>query len=238
MPAPNRFGPPPATVDPSLFKVAIMVSLALHLLLLLALSGWLPGSNTPAVNLPISSLQVTLLTTPAGPTPQRAQVLAQHDSQGSQHATPLSAATPQAEQQPPAPTRVANARLLSAQPATAQRPQAKLATAAVGVSWANYVEDWRHRVEDIGNRNYPPEARQQNLFGSLELLVTIRADGALLDVRVLRSSGTAVLDEAALRIVRQAAPYPPFPSTLAAEYGSLQVVRKWTFTTTNQLAGS
>ncbi|MEQ6291048.1 TonB family protein [Vogesella sp. GCM10023246] len=215
-----------------------MVSLALHLLLLLALSGWLPSSNTPAVNLPLSSLQVTLLTTPAGPAPQRAQVLAQHDSQGSQHATPLSAATPQAEQQSPAPTRVANARLLSAQPATAQRPQAKLATAAVGVSWASYVEDWRHRVEDIGNRNYPPEARQQNLFGSLELLVTIRADGALLDVRVLRSSGTAVLDEAALRIVRQAAPYPPFPSTLAAEYGSLQVVRKWTFTTANQLAGS
>lgn len=238
MPAPNRFGPPPATVDPSLFKVAIMVSLALHLLLLLALSGWLPHSNTPAANLPLSSLQVTLLPTPAGATPQRAQVLAQHDSQGSQHVAPLSDTTPQAEQQPPAPTRVANGQLPTTQPAAKQRPQARLTTAAVGVSWASYVEDWRHRVEDIGNRNYPPEARQQNLFGSLELLVTIRADGALLDVRVLRSSGTAVLDEAALRIVRQAAPYPPFPSTLAAEYGSLQVVRKWTFTTANQLAGS
>ncbi|MFC3532549.1 energy transducer TonB [Vogesella facilis] len=215
-----------------------MVSLALHLLLLLALSGWLPGSSTPAVNLPISSLQVTLLPTPPGQTPQRAQLLAQHDSQGSLQATQAATPAAQPEQQPPLPSPIANARLLTAPPASAQRPQARLSTAAVGVSWANYVEDWRHRVEDIGNRNYPAEARQQNLFGSLELLVTIRADGALLDVRVLRSSGTAVLDQAALRIVRQAAPYPPFPSTLAAEYGSLQVVRKWTFTTANQLAGS
>ncbi|WP_217450833.1 TonB family protein, partial [Vogesella oryzae] len=163
------------------------------------------------------------------------------------HNPPPGAPPPAAPPPPPAPQRrhpppppaIANANLLTTQPSAPPQPTPSTSTtAAVGVSWAGYVEDWRHRVEEIGNRNYPAEVRQQNLFGSLELQVTIRADGALLDVSVRRSSGSSVLDQAAMRIVRQAAPYPPFPSKLAAEYGSLQVVRKWTFTTANQLAGS
>lgn len=238
MPAPRRFSPPPSAVDPALFKVAIMISLALHLLLLVLLSGWLPG-GIPVVNLPISALRVTLLNTPPGKAPAQARLLAQHDSQGQLQQTRLDAPQNSAEAAlapPPVPARQ-NAKLTSPNKSTT-RPQAQLTSAAIGVSWAGYVEDWRKRVERIGNQNYPPEAKARNLYGSLELLVTIRADGALLDVSVLRSSGIPVLDAAAQQIVRLAAPYPPFPAKLAAEYGSLQVVRKWTFTAANQLAGS
>lgn len=214
-----------------------MISLALHLLVLVAISGWLP-SGAPAVNLPVSSLQVTLLPTPAAKRPTQALLLAQHDSAGLlQQATQAKQAKIQDNNQPLAPANQQQATLSSPQRST-PRPQAQLGSAAIGVSWAGYVEDWRKRVERIGNQNYPAEAKAQNLYGSLELLVTIGADGALLDVRLLRSSGSPVLDAAALRIVQLAAPYPPFPASLAAEYGSLQVVRKWTFTTANQLAGS
>jgi len=236
MPAPHRFSPPPASVDPALFKVAIMISLALHLLVLVAISGWLP-SGQPAVNLPVRSLQVTLLPTPPTLPPSQARLLAQHDSQGllQQDSPAKDMATGSPQLSPPSNQQQAT---LHTPQQSIPRPQAQLGAAAIGVSWAGYVEDWRKRVEHIGNQNYPTEAKAQNLFGSLELLVTIRADGALLDVRLLRSSGSTVLDNAALRIVQLAAPYPPFPARLAAEYGSLQVVRKWTFTTANQLASS
>ena len=118
------------------------------------------------------------------------------------------------------------------------KAKAVFGVSATGVSWARYVEDWRLKIERIGKRNYPAEARAQNLYGSLELAVVIRADGALQEVRLLRSSGHAVLDQAAQNIVRMAAPYAPFPPTLAAEFRSLEVVRKWSFTTANQLSAN
>ena len=76
--------------------------------------------------------------------------------------------------------------------------------------FAYYLEAWRRKVERIGKLNYPQEARSRGLSGSLRLLVTITAEGTLRDVRVLETSGHRILDEAALHIVRLAAPYAPF----------------------------
>ncbi|NJN50545.1 MAG: energy transducer TonB [Gammaproteobacteria bacterium] len=76
---------------------------------------------------------------------------------------------------------------------------------------AYYLQSWRRKVESIGNLNYPDEARRRGLYGSLRLLVSITPDGGLKEVRVLDSSGHKVLDDAAMRIVRLAAPYAPFP---------------------------
>lgn len=94
---------------------------------------------------------------------------------------------------------------------------------------AYYLQSWRHRVESVGNLNYPEEARRRQLFGDLTLLVTIRPDGSLKDVRVLESSGHQVLDDAALRIVRLAAPYPPFPDDMRESTDLLEIVRSWRF---------
>lgn len=108
---------------------------------------------------------------------------------------------------------------------------------AYGVEWARYVEDWRIKIERVGRLNYPDEARRQGLFGSLQLRVVVGADGRLLSVDVTRSSGHALLDDAAVRIVRMSAPFAPFPPALAAKFSSLQIARKWSFTTDNSLAG-
>ncbi|MEM7219992.1 MAG: energy transducer TonB [Pseudomonadota bacterium] len=94
---------------------------------------------------------------------------------------------------------------------------------------AAYLRSWRRKVESVGNLNYPAEARQRQLYGDLTLLVTIRPDGSLKDVRVLRSSGHSVLDDAALRIVRLAAPYPPFPVEMRRSTDLLEIVRSWQF---------
>ena len=92
-----------------------------------------------------------------------------------------------------------------------------------------YFEAWRRKVERVGNLNYPDAARDRSLYGSLRLLVAIAPDGALNDVRVLESSGHRVLDDAALRIVRLAAPFAPFPPEMRRNTDVLEIVRTWQF---------
>jgi len=94
---------------------------------------------------------------------------------------------------------------------------------------AAYLMEWRQRVEAVGNRYYPEASVRYGLYGSLRLLVSIRSDGSLADIRVLSSSGYAVLDEAAIKIVRMAAPYAPFPEELRATTDQLEIIRTWQF---------
>jgi protein TonB len=100
--------------------------------------------------------------------------------------------------------------------------------------YARYFEDWRTRVEKIGNENYPPEARGR-YYGSLRLTVSIRKDGSVADTILEKSSGSVVLDRAARRIVQLAGPYPPFPPDIARDTDILEITRTWIFTN-DQLA--
>jgi protein TonB len=95
--------------------------------------------------------------------------------------------------------------------------------------YARYVEDWRARVEKIGNANYPDEARGK-LYGSLRMTVALRKDGSLVEATIEQSSGSPVLDRAARRIVNMAAPYPPFPPEIARDTDVLEITRTWIFT--------
>jgi len=101
--------------------------------------------------------------------------------------------------------------------------------------YASYMEAWRRKVERIGNLNYPEEARRKGLYGNLILHVSVRADGSLEGIRVVRSSGQDVLDQAAVRIVELAAPFAPFPPDIAAETDLLDITRTWQFQRNNRL---
>ncbi|GAO36939.1 biopolymer transporter TonB [Sulfuricella sp. T08] len=101
--------------------------------------------------------------------------------------------------------------------------------------FARYAEDWRIKVEKVGNLNYPEEAKRQKIYGSLQLIVNIKADGSVERVEVRRSSGHKVLDEAAIRIVNLAAPYAAFPDDIRKDTDILGIVRTWTFTRADQL---
>ncbi|MBJ9974912.1 energy transducer TonB [Pseudomonas sp. S75] len=100
-----------------------------------------------------------------------------------------------------------------------------------------YKEEWRKKVERIGNLNYPEEARRQQLYGSLRLMVSINRDGSLYEVLVLESSGQPVLDQAAQRIVRLAAPFAPFTGDLA-EFDRLEIIRTWRFARGDRLSSN
>lgn len=113
----------------------------------------------------------------------------------------------------------------------ANQPRVRRLTASSAKQSADaaYLLDWRRRLEAVGNQYYPQASVRYGIYGDLRMLVVIRQDGSLEDIQVLSSSGYAVLDEAAIKIVRMAAPYSPFPPELKATTDKLEIVRTWHF---------
>ena len=117
-----------------------------------------------------------------------------------------------------------------------ERPKRKFVGArAAEYRFAQYVDNWRLKIERIGNLNYPEEAKTRKLYGSLQLTVAIKADGEVESVEINRSSGHKVLDQAAIRIVRLASPFERFPANIKADTDILHITRTWTFTRGDQV---
>ena len=92
-----------------------------------------------------------------------------------------------------------------------------------------YAADWARKVTRVGETNFPDSARRLQTSAGPLLEVVIRANGQLREVRVVRSSGHAELDQAARRIVELAAPYPPFPPELRRDVDLLRIEAPWRF---------
>jgi periplasmic protein TonB len=94
---------------------------------------------------------------------------------------------------------------------------------------AEYLDGWRRRVERIGTANYPKELLGDKAVGRPTLEVVIGADGRLESIVVRASSGDKALDQAALKILRLAAPFDPLPEQLRAKYDTLRFAYEWDF---------
>lgn len=115
-----------------------------------------------------------------------------------------------------------------------KRPRKKFIGArATEYRFAQYEEDWRQKIERVGNLNYPQAARGR-VYGTLVLTVEIKSDGSINAITIDRSSGTKVLDDAAIRIVNQAAPFPAFPASLS-DIDIIGITRTWSFTNEDRL---
>ena len=93
---------------------------------------------------------------------------------------------------------------------------------------AEYLRQWQAGIERFGNAYYRGLARRHG-DGDVRLRVTVRADGRLLKIDLLGSSGTDALDRAAIDTVEKLAPFAPFPPALAGEKSELAIVRTWQF---------
>lgn len=123
------------------------------------------------------------------------------------------------------------ARFDAQQQAYARKPRVMRVTAASTLKSTNawYVQNWVSKVTRVGNINYPTEARNAGIYGTLRLLVSLKKDGTIKEVAILQSSGSTVLDDAAIRIVRMAAPFAPFPDEMRKEVDELEIIRTWSF---------
>ena len=117
-----------------------------------------------------------------------------------------------------------------------KRPRKKFIGArAEEYRFAQYIEDWRQKIERIGTLNYPAAARGK-MYGSLLLTVSINADGTVTRIDINRSSGYKVLDDSARRIVQMASPYAAFPPDIRRDTDVIEITRTWYFTQGDQLS--
>ena len=94
---------------------------------------------------------------------------------------------------------------------------------------AKYIKDWVEKVEVIGNINYPNQAKRKNLSGTLILSVLVNRDGSVISTSVQQGSGKKVLDDAAKKVVRLAAPFKQFPTEMSEQYDQLMITRTWIY---------
>jgi protein TonB len=94
---------------------------------------------------------------------------------------------------------------------------------------AVYLDSWRRKIERVGTINFPDVARRQKLSGTPVIEVTIGSDGKLLQTVVRRGSGHPEIDEAAMRILKLAAPFDPFPGELGVKHDEIRIAYEWQF---------
>ena len=113
----------------------------------------------------------------------------------------------------------------------AKRPRIKRYTsiAAQSAVEAEYIYRWVTKIETIGNINYPRSVATKGIDGSLRLLVALDAQGRVISLRLLRSSGYKLLDDSARYIVRLAEPFEEFPPDLQKQADIIEIVRTWHF---------
>lgn len=120
--------------------------------------------------------------------------------------------------------------------AYSKAPQSKYISARTKeFKYANYMRDWVSKVERVGELNFPDSARRADLSGSLIVEVALYPDGSVRNITILRPSGHKILDDAAVRIVKLAAPFAPFPEDIRKETDILYITRTWVFTSGKQM---
>ena len=118
-----------------------------------------------------------------------------------------------------------------------KRPRRKFLSARTReYKYAAYMEAWRAKVERVGNLNYPEAAKRNRLIGTLILDVALNPDGTINEIQMERASKHKVLNDAAIRIVKLAAPFEPFPEDIRKEVDILHITRSWQFMRGNRLS--
>jgi len=102
---------------------------------------------------------------------------------------------------------------------------------------AGYINSWRSKVERIGTLNYPQDLLKKDVKRSPVIEVSIAKNGVIRNASIVRSSGSGQTDQAALRILRLASPFDPFPKELYQETDTLTFVYEWHFSKSGTVYG-
>jgi protein TonB len=100
---------------------------------------------------------------------------------------------------------------------------------------AAYLENWRKRIVTVGNVHYPKAANEQKIYGRVRLLIAMQADGNIRSIEILATSGKQILDRAAIKIIRLAAPFEAFSPQMRKNTDILEIIRTIEFEKTTLL---
>ena len=101
------------------------------------------------------------------------------------------------------------------------------ANSRVNSEEAVYLNLWQRQIETKGD-NLISESK--NIFdGTVQIMATIDVYGNLIDSKILISSGNNLIDDMAINILRESAPFAPFNKTMSNEYSVLEIIRDWNF---------
>lgn len=92
-----------------------------------------------------------------------------------------------------------------------------------------YIALLQNYLEQFGNLHYPKELQQNKIKGIVEILIEVSANGELSRIQLLNPSGDRTLDYYAQKLLKDAAPFPAFPSSLAKIKSNLALARTWHF---------
>ena len=101
------------------------------------------------------------------------------------------------------------------------------ANSVVNSEEAVYLNLWQRQIETKGDNLI---SESENLFdGRVQIMATIDIYGNLIDSKILISSGDQLIDDMAINILRESAPFAPFNKTMSNEYSVLEIIRDWNF---------
>ena len=212
------------------FICALLLSLAVHLVLLFASTDSVPSRHQPlplVISLAPAPPRTTLVSPPVRK-PAQAHV---RPHAISRIAAPAKLPAPR-RTEPPLSMQSLLSQAVANSPGSTPAPDNShrvYGSTATGYLWRNYVNDWALRMTRLGTLSFPQAVANQGISGGPVLNIIINADGSLASVRVIKSAGNPILDQAALEMVKMAAPFSAFPPDLAEQASSLEIRRKWFF---------
>jgi len=92
---------------------------------------------------------------------------------------------------------------------------------------AIYLNLWQRKIETTGDKII--SNKENYLDGKVQIMAIIDMNGKLLNSKILISSGNKLIDEMAIHILEQSAPFAPFNTDMSSQYSVLEIVRDWNF---------
>ena len=101
------------------------------------------------------------------------------------------------------------------------------ANSIVNSEEAVYLNLWQRQIESTGDNII---SENENYFdGKVQIMATIDIYGNLINSKILISSGNNIIDEIAIKILQESAPFAPFNKSMSGEYSVIEIVRDWNF---------
>ena len=92
---------------------------------------------------------------------------------------------------------------------------------------AIYLNLWQRKIETTGDKII--SNKENYLDGKVQIMAIVDMNGNLLNSKILISSGNKLIDEMAIHILEQSAPFAPFDTDMSNQYSVLEIVRDWNF---------